>query len=261
MIAGFSTPEVVLVLAVVFAGGLVKGLAGFGYAVTGTAALATAFAPATAVVLLILPMAVANLALLTELGRDGMRRCAERFWPYVAAALVGTLAGMAALDRLPQSTLAVLLGLFTLGYVLVRQDVAAPPLAPAVADRCFRESATAKVVLGLGSGLVFGASNVAVQVVAYLDSLSLDRETFVGVLAMILVGVSSVRLVVAWHLGLFAAGDPFLLSAVAAVPGLAGVLLGARLRVRVPDRVVATGALALLAVVGVRLLLKGTGVA
>lgn len=58
--------------------------------------------------------------------------------------------------------------------------------------------AVAPSILLLASLIVlFGSSNVAVQVVAYHDSLSLDRHTFVGVLAMILVGISSLRIGIA----------------------------------------------------------------
>jgi uncharacterized membrane protein YfcA len=44
----------VAALAVVFLGGLVKGTAGFGYAIVSTAVLATLFSPTVAVVVMIL---------------------------------------------------------------------------------------------------------------------------------------------------------------------------------------------------------------
>jgi hypothetical protein len=76
---------------------------------------------------------------------------------------------------------------------------------------------------GLLSGLVFGASNVGVQVVAYLKSLDLDHATFVGVVAMVFLGISSVRVVAAGVLGLYEDGSLLALSTVAAAPGLVGV--------------------------------------
>lgn len=84
---------VVIVGGVVFLGGLVKGTAGFGYAVASTAILATMLAPSRAIVVVILPMLAANIALLGELGPGGLRRCVQRFWPYIVAALAGRLSG------------------------------------------------------------------------------------------------------------------------------------------------------------------------
>jgi len=130
-------------------------------------------------------------------------------------------------------------------------------------ERALRSCWSSVVFLGgLVSGAVFGATNAAVQVVAYLDSLDLDRSTFVGVLAMILVGISALRLAVAWGLGLFATGTGtaaglLALSALAAVPGVVGVAAGQRLRRRLPERHVTAGAFLLLAVIGVKLLSDG----
>lgn len=261
-VGGFGAPMLLAVLAIVFLGGLVKGTAGFGYAIVSTAVLATLFSPTVAVVVMILPMLVANVRLLGELERSKLSRCVARFWPYVLAAAIGTLAGMALLDRIPRPLMALGLGLFTLAYVAASQPWVTVPGQAWARERCFRPGAPAKVALGFVSGVVFGASNVAVQIVAYLDSLDLDRSTFVGVLAMILVGVSVLRLGAAWWLGLFgtgatSAGALVGLSAVAAVPGLVGVAAGQRLRRRLPEQYVTAGALLLLAIIGTKLLADG----
>jgi uncharacterized membrane protein YfcA len=252
------------VCGVVFLGGLVKGTAGFGYAIVSTAVLATLFSPTVAVVVMILPMLAGNIRLLGELERTEIPRCLARFWPYILGAAVGTLAGMALLGRIPRPVLALGLGLFTLAYVVATQPWVALPGEAWVHARCFRPGTAAKLGMGLISGIVFGATNAAVQVVAYLDSLDLDRQTFVGVLAMILVGISLLRLAAAWGLGLFAAGDatPVTLvglSAFAAVPGLVGVAAGQRLRKRLAERTITAGALLLLTVIGVKLLVDGIG--
>jgi len=254
---GVETATLVLVLAVVFLGGLVKGVAGFGYAVASTALLATFLAPSRAVVIMILPTLAANVSLLRELDGDEMRTCARRFWPYVAAALVGTLLGMGLLGLVPKPVLALGLGVLTFGYVLVKQEYVVLPGESVVTDYCFRPGTGAKAALGLVSGVVFGATNIAVQVVAYLDNLDLDRATFVGVLAMILVGISTVRVGAAWALGLYATGSVLALSVLAAVPGIAGVVAGSRLRAHVPPAYQTAGTLLLLTVIAVRLTTAG----
>ncbi len=256
-IAGFAPETLALALAIVAFGGLVKGLVGFGYAIASTVILATILPPSQAVVVMILPTLVANLALVRELDRAGLASCVRRFWPFVAAAVVGTLAGMALLGRVPKRELAAGLGAFTLAYVAFKQDRVALPGEQWAREVCFTGSLASKVGLGLASGFVFGASNVAVQVVAYLDSLDLDRSTFVGVLAMILVGVSTVRIGAAAVLGLYDAGGLLAVSVVASVPGVLGVKAGERLRDRLPEATLGTAVVVLLAVIGVRLLLKG----
>lgn len=246
-----------LVVGIVFLGGAVKDLAGFGYAVVSTAVLATVLDPATAVVVMILPTLGANVYLLGELDRGDVRDCVERFWPFVGAAIVGTVLGMAVLEAVPTPVLAIGLGALTVTYVALNQTRVVVPGERWLTDRCFRPSSTAKAGLGVASGFVFGASNIAIQVVAYLDSLDLDRRTFVGVLAMILVGISTVRVGLAWLLGLYGAPGVLALSALAAVPGLLGVAAGGYLRRVTADETIGAAALVLLGLIGLRLLQAG----
>jgi uncharacterized membrane protein YfcA len=252
--AALSLPVLALVAVVVAFGGLVKGTAGFGYAIASTALLAEFLSPSVAVVVMILPMLVANLALLGEFDGDDFADCAARFWPYVALAMVGTAVGMALLDAVPTALLTLAIGVFTLGYVAVKQPWVALPGERLVAEYCFRTGPVAKASLGFVSGFVFGVSNVAVQVVAYLDSLSLDRPTFAGVLAMILVGISGLRVGLAWTFGLYDSSSLLLYSALVSVPGVLGVAAGRRLRGYVPSTYEQVPVLVLLGIVGVRLL-------
>jgi hypothetical protein len=257
MTLSLPTSLLLAVSLAVAVGGLVAGLNGFGFSVVGTGLLAALSDPGTAVALMILPVLAANLSLVRELSRAGLRSCVRRFWPFVAAALGGTLAGMVGLSWLPRAPLTVALGVLVLGYVAASQAVVPVPGTRWLAGVCLDERARTKAALGAVSGLVFGASNVGIQVVAYLRSLDLDRSTFVGVVAMIFLGISTVRVGAALALGLFGGGDAVLLSAGAAVPGLAGVAVGRRLRPRLPERVVRGAAFAVLLLVGLRLTTGG----
>lgn len=257
--ATFTLATVLVLFGVLLLAGAVVGLAGFGFALVGTTLLATVIDPATAVVLMILPILGANVSLVRELDAESLRSCARRFWPFVAAAVVGTLAGMALLDRLPARPITLALGLLTLGYVALSQDRVPVPGAGTVERAGFTERPAAKVGLGLVSGLVFGATNVGVQVIAYLDSLSLDRSTFVGVVAMIFLGISTVRVGAAATLGLYGSTAMIAHSALAVGPGLVGVAVGRRLRPRISERILTVGTRLLLSVIGVRLTAAGLG--
>jgi hypothetical protein len=166
---------------------------------------------------------------------------------------------MLLLDVLPATLLALGIGIFTLLYVGTSQDRVPIPGQDRFTDWCFVEHRAFQVGVGAVSGFVFGASNVGVQVVAYLDSLNLDRSVFVGVLALILVGISAIRVALAFVLGLYGAGPLLVLSAAAALVGLGGVALGARLRRVTGARVQRVAVFGLLTIIGVRLVATGLG--
>ena len=316
------TPSLLALLTlVVLTAGVVNGLAGFGFAVVGTMALATVLPPATAVVLMILPILAANVTLVSELSRAELAHCARHFAPLVVAALVGTIAGMAVLDILPEAPVRVGLGLITLGFVFSRQqalslgslvsaspgdttsagDLTAsdpadgipadgipadgnPPEddvapgdpfdsdpadgAPAEGDvalgdmnRTARERPLVMLVVGAVSGLLFGATNVGIQLVAYLRSLDLPHGRFVGVVAMVFVGINAVRVGAAGALGLYPSLTVFGLSLASVVPAVAGVIAGRWLRGRLSSGLRRRLVLGLLTIIGIRLVLGGLGIA
>jgi len=126
------TPLVVgVIVAVVLVAGAVNGVAGFGFALVGTMALASLVDPATAVVFMILPIFAVNLSLVRELSVPQLRTCGRRFAPLLGAALVGTVVGLAALDVVPAGPLRVGLGLLSLAFVVTAQeDFARIPYGP-----------------------------------------------------------------------------------------------------------------------------------
>ena len=111
----------------------------------------------------------------------------------IIAAVIGTVLGMVALGAFSVAPLKFGIGVVTLGYVASKQGVFAVPGTDRLRKVCFTERTATKASLGFVSGFLFGATNVSVQVVESLDSLELDRSTFVGVLSMILVGLSGAR--------------------------------------------------------------------
>ncbi|ELZ82532.1 hypothetical protein C453_15643 [Haloferax elongans ATCC BAA-1513] len=248
-----------LVFGIVAFGGFVTGVNGFGFSVVGTALLAATIGPQLAVVVMILPILAGNVSLVRELDRSSLQSCVRRFWPYVAAAAVGTVVGMVLLSAIPTGPLTLALGVFVLVYVAFSQPWVPIPGEDRFREVCFTEGSGMKAALGLVSGVVFGASNVGVQVVAYLQSLRLDRSTFVGVVALIFLGISTVRVVLAAWLGLFGGTDLLALSAVASLPGLVGVQAGKWVRPKIPQSSQQAATMGLLALIGLRLTTRGIG--
>jgi len=250
-----------VLLGVVLVAGAVNGVAGFGFALVGTTVLATVIDPSVAVVFMIAPILAVNVSLVRDLSRAELRTCARRFRVLVAAAAVGTVLGMLALDWLPARPLKAGLGLLTLSFVATSQDVVSLPGRESVEERCFVESGPAMAGVGAVSGLLFGGTNVGVQLIAYLRSCDLSHGTFVGVVAMTFLGLNAVRIGLAGALGLYPSAAVAGASLLAALPALGGVAVGKRLRERVGERQRRVAVLALLTVVGVRLLVGAAGIA
>lgn len=254
-----TLPPVVIGLLVgtVFLAGTVNGVAGFGFALVGTMALATVLDPATAVVLIILPVFAVNLSLVRDLSATDLRTCGRRFGPLVGGALIGTLAGMVLLDRLPAAPLRVGLGIVTLAFVASMQTVV--PLPSWNTDAEFVESAPVMATVGAVSGVLFGATNAGVQFVAYLRSRDLSHGLFIGVVALVFLGLNALRVGAAAVLGLYPTVMVVAISVAAAIPAVAGVAVGKRLRGVVSERQQRVGVLGLLTVIGLRLLSSGLG--
>ena len=246
---------------VVGVAGAINGVAGFGFAVVGTMVLATTLDPATAVAFMIIPMFAVNASLVGDLSREELRACGRRFGPLLGSALVGTVLGMALLDRLPEAPVRVLLGLVSLGFVATAQRAVPLPAAPTLPGGSRAETPLGMVAVGAVSGVLFGATNVGVQLVAYLRSFDLSHGLFVGVVALVFVGINGLRVAAAGLLGFYPTAGFAFASVVAAVPAVAGVLVGKRLRDRVSDRLRRGTVLGLLTLIGVRLVLGGAGVA
>jgi uncharacterized membrane protein YfcA len=111
--------------------------------------------------------------------------------------------------------------------------------------------------VGAASGLVFGGTNVGVQLIAYFRSCDLDHGTFVGVVAAAFLGLNAVRVAAAGALGLYPDAVVVAASLAATVPAVAGVVVGKRVRHRVSEPWRRRAVLALLTVIGVRLVLAG----
>lgn len=252
---------VLLLVVVAMLAGAVNGVAGFGFALIGTMVAATVLSPATAVVLLIVPIFSVNLSLVGELDGTEIRRCTRRFWPYALAALVGTIIGMVTLDVLPDEPLRLGLGVVTVAFVATRQTIVPVPGLDAARDRCFVESSLPMAGLGAVSGLLFGATNVGVQMVAYFKSCHLSHQVFVGVVAIVFLGINGARIIAAAGLGLYPSLSIALLSAGLAVPSMLGVAAGKRIRPRISEAHTKQVVLGLLTLVGFRLVVAGLGIA
>ena len=260
MIGALGGPTVGLMALVILIAGTTNGLAGFGFALLGTMALATVIDPATAVVFMIVPILAVNLSLVRDLTRAELRTCSRRFGPLIGAALVGTVVGMAVLGSIPTGPLRVGLGVLTLGFVATAQRRI--PLPDWSSGGIGTVARTRVGMLGVGgvSGLLFGGTNVGVQLIAYLRSFDLSHGLFVGVVALVFLGLNGIRVGVAGLLGMYPSNTLLFASLVAAIPAVVGVAVGKRLRITASERSRRLVVFGLLTLVGIRLVGGGMGI-
>ena len=253
--------EIIFVSLVIFlVAGLVTGVAGFGFALLSTVTL-TAFVNPSLAVSLVLPSFVAvNLSLLTNLNLDEIQSCVWRFYPYILSILVISVMAMLAVDSIPTEPLKIGLGVVSILFVMSQFNLIQSQITSRAKSGCFVESAKWMVVVGGISGFVFGASNIGVQMVAYLRSCELSERVFAGVLGLTFVGVNLVRFGVAFTVGLYPETQDLLLSVALAIPASIGVFIGKSVQDRISDKLVQYIVYVLLTMIGMWLILGGLNI-
>lgn len=245
---------------VVLAAGALTGIAGFGFAMLGTMLLASLIDPSTAVVFMIIPILAVNISLIRDLSVEEIRTCGRRFAPLLITGVIGTIIGLVVLERLPPAPLKMALGLLALSFVASSQQVLEIPGLARAKEGCFVENTPAMIGLGGIFGVVFGGTNVGVQFIAYIRSCDLSHGVFIGVVAMVFLGLNGIRVLTAGVVGLYPDGTMLLFSIAAAVPAVGGVAIGRRMRSHVRTSLRRFMVLGLLVLIGIRLVLSGAGV-
>lgn len=235
-------------------GGLVKGLAGFGFSLIGISILTSFFQPSKAVTLFIIPILAVQIELLNELSLNDFKACSKRFSLYIVPGIIGTLIGILLLRTLPGWPIKMSIGLITLIYGLNRtrwfemKNEITLPLN--VSQKVYEP------ILGALSGIIFGSTSIGIQFVAYLKSLELDQRKYLGVLAMIMLGISGLRIAISWQIGLYPNFNSVKMSLGIAALGVTSVFLFTRLGYRIPDKYTETAATTFLTFIGVYLLVS-----
>ena len=231
-----------------FAGGAVKGLVGIGIPLVSLSLLSLFLPLADAVVLLPVPIIVANVWQSIVTPHFVSAIC--RFWPLVLAMLIGTVAGAHVLTALDAASLNLLVG--TLVVLFTLSSIMNPELRLPV-----RFERGVGVVAGAVGGFMGGISALfGPPIILYLTSLRLDRESFVGVISSIYL-CSAVGLVIVFGSVGVMSQVQFVESAVASVPLMLGVWAGQRFRGGIREAVFRKLLLVVVLGVGVRLILLG----
>lgn len=249
-LAAHGTGELALAVLGLVLGGVLKGATGAGAPMLAVPAIAMLYDVPTAVAVMATPNLITN-------SWQAWTFRAERPPPaytrrMVVSGMIGAAVGTWGLAVLPQDGLTLLVALGVFAYVAFRL---ARPHWGLGADTARRLS----FPMGLLSGLMQGASGLSAPVsLTFLNASRLNRGHFIMVASLFFAGMSVTQIpaqvafgVLTWPL---MAG-----SAAAVLPILAGMPLGRRLAAHISPQVFDRTILALLAVLGAKLLTDGLG--
>jgi uncharacterized membrane protein YfcA len=242
----FDVTHVLVGLALLIAA-FVKGATGLGFPLVATPTIALLLDIRTAITVLILPNLFMDSA---QVIRDGFPYAVfRRFSALIAPTVVGVFLGTMVLVRTPLWILNLSLGIMVLIFVianLLKLEFSVSPRQEKILSPAF----------GFLSGFLNGMTNAAGPTLAiYLYSLKLDKRAFVKSIATIFMVTKLTQLVAISTWNLFN-WDSITLSFQVLLFTLAGFYAGIKAQDRVNQATFNRGLLALLAIVGVTLLLR-----
>ncbi len=220
-------PDMLLLIAATFLiGGAAKGIVGFGLPTIAIAILAAAAGLSEAMAIFLVPSLATNLW--QALSGGHLRETLQRTWPFLLAVLLSVWLGALVLDRTDERWLAGLLGVILIVYALYGLGGAALSIAPAAARRV-------GPIAGLVNGVITGMTGTfVVPGVIYLQALGLSRDALIQAMGMLFT-VSTLALAASLGgLGRLPV-DLALLSGLAVIPALAGMVIGRAIRRRLPE--------------------------
>lgn len=150
--------RLVVIIAAVGAGALVKGATGMGLPLVAMPVLVSAFGLPHAISLMIIPIFATNAAQVWRFRRERSDPKVAFLLPMILASLLGVAVGTLALVRLDERILSMALGLLLLGYVALRLLRPGLVLDAAAGRR-------AAVPAGFAAGVLQGSTGISSPVV------------------------------------------------------------------------------------------------
>ncbi len=206
-----------------FAGGLVKGVAGLGLPLVALPLLTTVVSLKTAVGLLVVPTIASNLVQSFQGGR--FRSTLKRFWPVIVTLLATIAISTNALVLVPEKVLYAIIGLAVIGLPLLSH------FRPELRVRPGQERWLGPLTGAIGGFLGGVSSFYGPPLMLYVVSLRLPKDEFVPAVSLLYfmgavglgAGLLSFRIMGPAELGE---------SALACIPVFAGLWLGQIARAR-----------------------------
>ena len=201
--------------------GTVKGVIGLGLPTVSLAVLTVALDLPQAMALLLVPSLLTNVWQ-AAVGGNAIA-ILKRIWPFILMATITVWIGAIALTTVDLSTLSALLGLLVITYAVVN-------LAGIRLSIPARHEFWAGTVIGTANGILTGMTgSFAVPGVMFLQAIGLPRDALIQAMG-ILFTVSTVALAVALGHNDLLSPRLGVLSVVAVVPAIVGMIAGQKVR-------------------------------
>ena len=206
--------------------GTVKGVIGLGLPTVSLALLTVALDLQSAMALLLVPSFVTNL---WQAGAGGNAKVIlRRLWPFLVMATVTVWIGVLALARLDPALLTALLGVLLVTYSVVNlggMQLAVPG----------RHEVWAGPLIGSVNGILTGMTgSFVVPGVMFLQAIGLSRDMLVQAMGMLFTA-STIALAAALQQAKFLAVEHGIVSTLAVLPAIAGMIAGQRVRKRLSE--------------------------
>lgn len=207
--------------------GIVKGVIGMGLPSVSLALLTASLGLPQAMALLLVPSFVTNVW--QGLVGGNALRILKRIWPFLIMASVTVWLGAAALTRVNLDLLSALLGVLLILYAVSGMSGARFSLPR-------RQERWAGPLLGGINGVLTGMTGSFVMPgVVFLQAIGLPRDMLIQSMGMLFT-VSTLALAISLKGNGLLTAELSGISAVAVVPALIGMVLGQRLRRRLPEK-------------------------
>lgn len=245
---------VILAVVSVLISGLTKGVAGFGYAVTGTALLSSFIPAKTAVVIMLPALLASNIGLIREANPSSLLERVKDVKYFAITLIAGSIIGTLLVDYLPQIAIKRSVGALILAYVVFQQELISLDKVSRFKDFCLKRSHKYQEILGLGTGIIFGASNIGVPIVATVQSIESNHEKFVTLLSSLMILTISGRFITAYFTGLYSV-EGLQLALGLIIPGMIGLQAGEYLRSHIKEELIKNIVMVLLLAISLKLIL------
>ncbi len=217
---------IALVLVVFLIAGSVKGVVGLGLPTVSLAILAAFVGVKEAIVLMLVPSFVANVW--QALVGGELVYILKRTWTLMAAAAAATFVGADILADADAGVLRTMLGVLLAIYAVY--SLAAPQI-----PEPGRHEGWLSPVIGAFAGLFTGLTGTfVIPGVLYLQALRLPRDTLIQAMGLAFT-LATVSLAAALGVQGLVPADLGLISAAAVIPALVGMVIGQRIRRRIPE--------------------------
>lgn len=227
------------------AAGTVKGTLGIGLPLVAVPLLATVLDLPTAVALMVVPVLTSNIIQALQ----GKRKIEtlRRFFPLLLTLVPGAIVAAQFLSSVDLRTGSLVLGIIVVLFSLSQ-------LVRVQFEINKRQERYLNPAVGLVAGFLGGLSNLfGPPLIMYLVALKLEKDAFVTTIGLLFVVASATLYTTLAAVGVLTF-DNAVGSLVAAIPVMAGVFIGTRLRSRIPQKTFERVLMVVLILVGLNLI-------